>query len=125
MSKNLMIGTTAIFALFYVSDLLFKSEGLRSIYMAVKSLSIFILVSLLAQMWMQIRRRPKNIIESKTQQNEAFYLKVITYLVSTPDEIALALTEEKQRIQWDRFCTKVSRVSNENIKIEYGGALDF
>lgn len=49
-------------------------------------------------MFMQIRRNSVSVIEEKTKQTEFFDLKVISYLVSTPDEVATALTDEKQRL---------------------------
>jgi len=50
-------------------------------------------------------------------------LKAVTYLVGSPDEVAHALLDEKQRMQWDPRLRSFVKTAEDTFKATYGDAV--
>ena len=99
---------------------------------AIKAVSGFGILTIMAQILMEIRSKPEqqqsafqarvSSINNSTQM-ESFEMKVVTQLIATPDEIAQALTDENHRMQWDLRAQKVTKLSTTDkedvVRIEY------
>jgi hypothetical protein len=56
-----------------------------------------------------------------TKIKEPMEIKAITYFMASPDEIAHALSDDKERIQWDLHAKTVNKISEDNLKVFYIG----
>lgn len=81
---------TILLSLDFLPILPFPTLSIPSnIIVAVRFVVAFGFLTVLAQILMQIRRRPESsVLESKIKVSETFEVKTITNVTATPDEIA-------------------------------------
>ena len=101
-NKQHVLSLLVYFAIFMICDtvpfLPFDIDVPSKILVAVKVVTAFGFLTVLSQILMQIRSAPEtSMIDQRLKINESFDVKTITHLTATPDDVVLALIEEKQR----------------------------
>eukprot|EP00347_Sterkiella_histriomuscorum_P015762 403355775 len=121
---------TILIALDFLPMLPFQIDIPPKIIIAVKLVVAFGFLTVLAQILMQIRRKQEpSSLENKLQMSESFEIKCVINVTATPDEIAQALIDEKQRNMWDLDALKVTRTpatsyqKEEIIKVDYANGI--